>query len=141
MNLYNLSKDGEERFPSNLKTSVTYSLTDNNELRIDYEAATDKPTIVNLTNHAYWNLAGGGSCLDNILWIPSERYTPTDGDLIPTGDIRPLQGTVMDFSQPTRMGDGIDQLKPNLNGYDHNYILGDGHDMKMAARLEEARSG
>ena len=73
-----LSKDGEEGFPGNLKTSVIYTLTDKIEFRIDYEAETDKPTIVNLTNHAYWNLAGGGSCLDNILWIPSGSYTPAD---------------------------------------------------------------
>ena len=73
-----LSKDGEEGFPGNLKTSVIYTLTDKSEFRIDYEAETDKPTIVNLTNHAYWNLAGGGSCLDNILWIPSGSYTPAD---------------------------------------------------------------
>ena len=136
-----LSKDGEEGFPGNLKTSVTYSLTDNNEFRIDYEAKTDKPTIVNLTNHAYWNLAGGGSCLDNILWIPSKSYTPADADLIPTGEILPLKGTLMDFNQPTRIGDRIEQLKPKMNGYDHNYILGEGKAMKMAARLVEPKSG
>src|SRR5256885_10978898 len=130
-----LSKDGEEGFPGNLKTSVTYSLTDKNEFRIDYEAETDKPTIVNLTNHAYWNLAGGGSCLDNILWIAAENYTPMDDELIPTGEIRPLKGTPMDFSEPTRIGDRIEQLKPKLNGYDHNYILGKSKAMKMAARL------
>ena len=136
-----LSKDGEEGFPGNLKTSVIYSLTDNNELRIDYEAETDKPTIANLTNHAYWNLAGGGSCLDNILWIPSDRYTPADAELIPTGEILPLKGTLLDFNQPTRIGDRIEQLKPKMNGYDHNYILGEGKTMKMAARLVEPKSG
>ncbi len=136
-----LSKDGEEGFPGNLKTSVIYSLTDNNELRIDYEAETDKPTIANLTNHAYWNLAGGGSCLDNILWIPSENYTGFDADLISTGEIRPLKGTLMDFNQPTRIGDRIEQLKPKMNGYDHNYILNEGKAMKLAARLIEPKSG
>jgi aldose 1-epimerase len=136
-----VSKDGEEGFPGNLKTSVTYTLTDDNELRLDYEAETDKPTIVNLTNHAYWNLAGGGSCLNNILWIPSETYTPADADLIPTGEIAPLKGTAMDFNQPTRIGSRIEQLKPKLNGYDHNYILGEGKVMKMAARLTEPNSG
>jgi aldose 1-epimerase len=136
-----LSKDGEEGFPGNLRTSVTYTLTDNNELRLDYEAETDKPTIVNLTNHAYWNLAGGGSCLDNILWIPSNSYTPADADLIPTGEIAPLKGTSMDFQQPTRIGERIEQLKPKLNGYDHNYILGEGKAMKMAGRLTEPNSG
>lgn len=136
-----LSKDGEEGFPGNLKTGVTYSLTDGNELRIDYEAETDKPTIANLTNHAYWNLAGGGSCLDNILWIPAESYTAVDADLIPSGEILPLKGTPMDFNQPTRIGDRIEQLKPKMNGYDHNYILGEGKAMKMAARLLEPGSG
>jgi aldose 1-epimerase len=124
-----------------LKTTVTYTLTDNNEFRIDYEAETDKPTIVNLTNHAYWNLAGGGSCLDNILWIPARSYTPTDADLIPTGEILPLKGTPMDFNQPTRIGDRIQQLLPAMTGYDHNYILGDDKVMKMAARLTEPQSG
>ena len=136
-----LSKDGEEGFPGNLKTSVIYSLTDNNEFRIDYEAETDKPTIANLTSHAYWNLAGGGSCLENILWIPSESYTVADADLIATGEILPLKGTLMDFNQPTRIGDRIEQLKPRMNGYDHNYILGEGKAIKLAARLVEPKSG
>jgi len=134
------SKDGEQGFPGSLKTSVTYSLTDNNELRLDYEAETDKPTIANLSNHAYWNLAGGGSCLDNILWIPSQSYTPTDRDLIPTGEILPLKGTLMDFNEPTRIGDRIEQLKP-MSGYDHNYVLSGGKEMKLAARLTEPKSG
>lgn len=136
-----LSQDGEEGFPGNLKTSVTYSLTDRNELRIDYEAETDKPTIANLTNHAYWNLAGGGSCLDNVLWIPSASYTPADSASIPTGEILPLQGTLMDFNEPTRIGDRIEQLKPAMTGYDHNYILAGGREMKLAARLTEPESG
>lgn len=136
-----VSKDGEEGFPGNLKTSVIYTLTDNNELRIDYEAETDKATIVNLTNHAYWNLAGGGSCLDNILWIPSGSYTVSDADLIPTGEIRPLKGTLMDFNTPTRIGDRIEKLKPAMNGYDHNYILGNDKSVKMAARLTEPACG
>ena len=136
-----LSKDGEEGFPGNLKTSVTYTLTDNNELRLDYEAESDKATIVNLTNHAYWNLAGGGSCLDNVLWIPASSYTPTDAELIPTGEVLPLKGTPMDFSEPTRIGARIEQLKPKLNGYDHNFILGEGKTMKMAGRLTDPKSG
>lgn len=136
-----LSKDGEEGFPGNLKTSVTYSLTDNDELRLDYEAETDKPTIVNLSNHAYWNLAGGGSCLDNILWIPSKSYTPTDDETIPTGEILPLKGTPMDFNEPTVIGARIEQLKPKMSGYDHNFILGGGHRMKLAARLTDPKTG
>lgn len=136
-----LSKDGEEGFPGNLKNSVTYSLTDNNEFQIKYESNTDKPTIVNLTNHAYWNLAGGGSCLDNILWIGSTSYTPSDADSIPTGEILPLKGTPMDFSKPTHIGDRIGQLKPHMSGYDHNYILGEDGVMKLAARLVDPKSG
>lgn len=136
-----ISKDGEEGFPGNLKTSVIYTLTDNNELRLDYEAETDKPTIVNLTNHAYWNLAGGGSCLDNVLWIPSSTYTPAGDDLIPTGEIAPLKGTPMDFQQPTRIGERFAQLNPKLNGYDHNFILGEGRTLKMAGLLTDPKSG
>jgi aldose 1-epimerase len=136
-----LSKDGEEGYPGNLKASVIYVLNDNNEFRIEYEAETDKPTVVNLTNHAYWNLAGGGSCLDNILWIPAVSYTPTDEGLIPTGQILPLKGTMLDFNEPTRIGDRIQQLEPNMKGYDHNYILGEDKVMKMAARLTDPKSG
>jgi len=136
-----LSKDGEEGFPGNLKTSVTYTLTDKNELRLDYEAETEKPTIVNLSNHAYWNLAGGGSCLDNILWIPAKDYTVPDDESLPTGEIRPLKGTPMDFSKPTAIGDRINELKPKMSGYDHNFILGEDGKMKMAARLTDPKSG
>lgn len=136
-----LSKDMEEGFPGNLKTSITYTLTDKNELRLDYEATTDKATIVNLTNHAYWNLAGGGSCLDNILMIPSDSYTPADVDLIPTGEILPLKGTPMDFNKPTVVGERFSQLDPKIKGYDHNFILGKDKKMKLAARLVEPKSG
>lgn len=135
-----LSKDGEEGFPGNLKTSVTYTLTDRNELRLDYEAETDKATIVNLTNHAYWNLAGGGTCLDHLLWIPAENHTPADAALIPTGEVRPVAGTPLDFNQPTRIGQRIEQLKP-MNGYDHNFVLGEGKSLKPAGRLVEPQSG
>lgn len=140
------SKDGEQGFPGNLKTTVTYSLTDKNEFRIDYAAETDKPTIVNLTNHAYWNLAGGGSCLDNILQIPAETYTPSDAKLIPTGEILPLQGTPMDFRQPTRVGERFSQLTPNRGGYDHNFVLSAPpgaakNALKLAARLTDSKSG
>jgi aldose 1-epimerase len=136
-----LSKDGEEGFPGNLTVAVTYTLTDHNELRLEYEAKTDKPTIVNLTNHAYWNLAGGGTCLDNVLWIPAKSYTPANAESIPTGEILPLAGTPMDFNAPTRIGERIEQLEPQMTGYDHNYILGEDKVMKPAARLFEPVSG
>lgn len=136
-----LSKDGEEGFPGNLETSVTYTLTDNNELRIDYAALTDKPTIVNLTNHAYWNLAGGGGCMDQLLWIGADNYTPTDDDLIPTGEVLPLKGTPMDFSRETRIGERMDLLNKKLNGYDHNFVLSDIKPMKLAARLTDPKTG
>lgn len=136
-----LSADGEEGFPGNLRTSVTYTLTDNDELRLDYEAETDKPTIANLTNHAYFNLAGGGSCLDHLLWIGSERYTAARADSMPTGEILSLKGTPMDFSEPTRIGDRIEQLKPSMSGYDHNYILSEDRGLKLAARLTDPKSG
>jgi aldose 1-epimerase len=136
-----LSKDGEEGFPGNLNTAVTYSLTDDDEFKIDYESQTDKPTIVNLTNHAYWNLAGGGSGLDHVLTIPATNYTPADAESIPTGQIQPVKGTPLDFNQPTRIGDRIDQLKPRMSGYDHNYVLGEDQVMKLAARLADPKSG
>ena len=136
-----LSKDGEQGFPGNLQVSVTYSLTDNNELRLDYAAETDKPTIANLSNHAYWNLAGGGNCMDNVLFIPAESYTPTDADMIPTGEILPVKGTPMDFREPATIGDRIPQLPAKLNGYDHNFVLGGGKALKLAARLTEPKSG
>jgi aldose 1-epimerase len=136
-----LSKDGEEGFPGNLKTSIVYVLTDNNELRLEYQAETDKPTIANLTNHAYFNLAGGGTGLDHVLHIPARSYTPTNAEMIPTGEILPVKGTPMDFNEPIRVGERIEQLRPKLSGYDHNFVLGEDKSMKFAARLMEPKSG
>jgi len=123
--LSRLSPDGEEKYPGNLKVAVTYTLTDRDELKIQYAAQTDKATVLNLTNHAYFNLAGAGngSVLAHRIKIHASRFTPVDKNLIPTGEINDVAGTPMDLRKWTAMGEKLQAVGGTPVGYDHNYVL------------------
>jgi aldose 1-epimerase len=143
-----LSKDGEEGFPGNLKVSVIYTLTDANALQIEYSATTDKKTVVNLTNHSYFNLAGPGSgdILGHTLQVEADKFTPVDAGLIPTGELRDVAGTPFDFRKPTAIGARIDEDEEQLKlggGYDHNFVLrrSNEHGESLAARVVEPATG
>ncbi len=139
------SPDGDQGYPGNLDVRVAYTWGNDNALTIDYTATTDKPTILNLTNHAYWNLSGRGSILDDLLWLAADKYLPTDDTSIPLGDPAPVKGTVMDFTTPRAIGERIDALKKpphTTKGYDHCYVLdGPAGTLALAARVEDPHSG
>jgi aldose 1-epimerase len=142
------SKDGEEGYPGNLTAKVTYTLTDENKLRIDYEATTDKDTVVNLTNHSYFNLAGPGpgTILDHVLTLEASHFTPVREGLIPTGELKPVSGTPFDFRKPTAIGARIEAKDGQLalgGGYDHNFVLDrtEGDSLQLAARVYEPATG
>jgi aldose 1-epimerase len=138
------SPNGEEGYPGNLDVVVFYSLTAENELRIDYQATTDRATPVNLSNHSYFNLRGpeAGNILDHEILLAADHYTPVDDSLIPTGKISPVLGTPMDFTKPTRIGARIAQVGGDPAGYDHNYVLrGGGKGISLAARVRESTTG
>lgn len=142
-----LSKDGEENYPGNLKVKVIYSLTEENELKISYQVTTDKTTIINLTHHSFFNLAGegNGDVLDHELFINSDIFTPTNSESIPTGEFKSVEGTPMDFRNFTAIGNRIDKENEQLkfgNGYDHNYVLKSKQkNMVLAASVHEPVSG
>jgi aldose 1-epimerase len=141
------SKDGEEDYPGTLRCTVTYTLTNKNELKIEYTAETDKPTFVNLTHHSYFNLkdAGASDILGHELMIKASKFTPVDKGLIPTGELKPVAGTPFDFNKPTAIGARVENDDEQLKfgkGYDHNWVLDrQGKELELVATLYEPTSG
>jgi aldose 1-epimerase len=147
LHLKYVSPDGEEGYPGTLLVDVIYTLTDSNELKIEYSAVSDKPTVANLTHHSYFNLAGegNGTILDHVLTMNADLFTPVGTGLIPTGELRSVEGTPLDFRKPTRIGERIDADDEQMKlggGYDHNWILNKSTNALMqAARVEDRSTG
>jgi aldose 1-epimerase len=145
VHLTHISPNGHEGYPGTLTAHVTYTLTHDNTLKIQYHATTDQPTVINLTNHSYFNLAGSGTIEDHILTLKATHFTPVDDTLIPTGEIRPVKNSPMDFTTPTRIGDRIDANDEQMRyggGYDHNWVL-DNWDQSLQemATVHDPKSG
>jgi aldose 1-epimerase len=141
-----VSKDGEEGYPGTLTTKVTYTLTDANELKWEASATTDAPTVLNIVHHSYWNLSGdpNTSINDHILMLDADKFLPTNVGLIPTGELAPVAGTPMDFTQPTAIGDRVEADFEALKfggGYDHAWVLTPKEGVRLAARLKDPKSG
>jgi aldose 1-epimerase len=136
-----MSPDGEEGYPGNLKVTVTYELL-MDQFFITYEAETDKTTVLNLTNHSYFNLAGEGTILDHILYLNASRYTPVDEELIPTGELALVEGTPFDFRKPHVIGERFDEVGGNPPGYDHNFVIdGTEGEKRLAAKVLDPKTG
>jgi aldose 1-epimerase len=148
VSFHGVHPDGQSGFPGHVQARVTYTLTADKTLRIDYQATTDKPTPINMTNHAYFNLAGhdAGRIGQHLLKLYASHYTPTDAQSIPTGAIEPVQGTAMDFTEPRLIGDGLEALKQGGNsfGFDHNFLADDAEadgSLHLIAEVREPGAG
>jgi aldose 1-epimerase len=145
LELHYRSRDGEEGYPGNLDVTATYTLTRDNALRLDYVATTDKATVLNLTQHSYFNLAGQGDILGHVVQLNASKFTPVDSTLIPTGELKPVDGTPFDFRRPTAIGARINQDDPQLKfggGYDHNWVISQKPgELTLQARVTEPTTG